>query len=94
MIVRPPGEPVSSTTFPFFSTIVGVIELSIRLPGSIRFGGVPMPPVRFVSPGFLLKSPISLFNRKPVPFTTTCEPKPPSSVVVVVTAMPSRSIVE
>ena len=26
--------------------------------------------------------------------TTTCEPKPPSSVVVVVTAMPSRSIVE
>ena len=26
-------------------TIVGVIELSMRLPGAIRFGGVPMSPV-------------------------------------------------
>ena len=29
---------------PFFVTIVGVIELSMRFPGSIRLGGVPMSP--------------------------------------------------
>ena len=45
MIVRPPGEPVMSTTLPSSTTIVGVIELSMRLPGAIRFGGVPIVPV-------------------------------------------------
>ena len=55
-------------------TIVGVIELNIVLRGAMRFGGVPMSPVRFVSPGFRLKSPISLLRRNPVPLTTTCEP--------------------
>ncbi len=48
MIVRPPGEPVTSTTLPSLATIVGVIELSIRLRGSIRFAGVPMSPTVLV----------------------------------------------
>jgi hypothetical protein len=74
MIVRPPGDPVISTTLPPFDTIVGVIELSIRLPGSIRFAGVPTVPSDSVTPGFLLKSPISLFSRNPAPLTTTREP--------------------
>ena len=55
MIVRPPGEPVTSTSLPSFVTIVGVIELSMRLPGSIRFAGVPMSPSAFVSPGLLVE---------------------------------------
>ncbi|MNC98510.1 hypothetical protein D3C83_164940 [compost metagenome] len=74
MIVRPPGEPVTSTTRPPFETITGVIELSMRLPGAIRLAGVPMSPVRLVVPGFLLKSPISLLSRMPVPLMTTCDP--------------------
>ena len=74
MIVRPPGEPVISTTLPPFDTIVGVIELSIRLPGSIRLAAVPIVPSGSVTPGFLLKSPISLFRMNPAPFTTTREP--------------------
>ena len=67
-------------SLPFFVTIVGLIELSMRLPGAMTFAGVPMSPRAFVSPGFLLKSPISLLRMKPAPLTTTCEPKPPSSV--------------
>ena len=42
MIVRLPGLPVTRTTLPSLATIVGVCELSIRLPGAIRFGSVPM----------------------------------------------------
>ena len=53
-----------------------------------------MSPWMFVSPGFLLKSPISLFSRKPAPLTTTREPKPPSRVYVFATAIPSRSTTE
>ena len=45
MIVRPPGEPVTMNSLPFFVTIVGLIELSMRLPGAMRFAGVPMSPV-------------------------------------------------
>ena len=65
---------------PVRSPIAGVIELSMRLPGAMMLAGVPMSPVRFVVPGFLLKSPISLLRRKPVPGTTTNDPKPPSRV--------------
>ena len=63
-----------STSFPFLATMVGVIELNMRLPGSIAFAAVPISPRTFVSPGFLLKSPISLFRMNPAPVTTTCEP--------------------
>ena len=74
MIVRPPGEPVTSTSLPFFATIAGVIELSIRFPGAMTLAGVPIVPVAVVAPGFLLKSPISLLRIMPVPLMTTCEP--------------------
>ena len=46
MIVRPPGDPVTMNSVPFFVTIVGLIELSIRLPGAMRLAGVPMSPRR------------------------------------------------
>jgi len=92
--VRPPGEPVTSTSRPSRATIVGVIELSIRLSGAIRLAGVPMSPVSVVEPGRRLKSPISLLSRKPVPGTTRWLPNEASSVVVVATAIPSASTTE
>ena len=42
MIVEPPGEPSARHGLPFFSTIVGAIELRGRLPGWIRFGSVAL----------------------------------------------------
>ena len=75
MIVLPPGDPVTSASSPFLVvTMVGVIEQSMRFPGSMRLGSVPISPVRLVKPGFRLKSPISLLSRMPVPLATTCEP--------------------
>ncbi len=47
---------------------------SIRLPGAARFGAVPISPSAVVRPGPALKSPISLFSRKPAPGTTIFEP--------------------
>ena len=93
-IVLPPGLPVTSTTRPSLVTMVGVCELSIRLPGSTRFGAVPIEPSRSVCPGFQLKSPISLFSRNPPPRTTTREPKLCSNVYVLATAIPDLSITE
>ncbi len=74
MIVRPPGLPVTMRSCPFFVTMVGVMLESIRLPGAARLGPVPMSPVASVRPGPALKSPISLFSRKPAPGTTIFEP--------------------
>jgi hypothetical protein len=74
MIVRLPGLPVISITLPSFATMVGVCEDSIRLPGAIWLGAVPMVPSRRVSPGYQLKSIISLFSRNPAPLTTMREP--------------------
>ena len=42
MMVRLPGLPVISTTLPLRVTIVGVWELSMRLPGAIWFASVPI----------------------------------------------------
>jgi len=80
MIVRPPGLPVIRNGFLSLRTIIGDMELSIRLPGWIKLGFVPMRPRVSVTPGFMLKSCISLFNRKPVPFAITREPNESSSV--------------
>jgi len=44
MIVRPPGLPVTMNSCPSFARIVGVMLDSIRLPGSARFGFVPISP--------------------------------------------------
>ena len=80
MMVRPPGEPVTSASLPLRVTMVGDIDDSIRLPGAMTLGGVPMSPVVLVSPGLRLKSPISLLSRNPAPATTAFEPYPSSSV--------------
>ena len=74
MIVRPPSAPVTISSAPFRATIVGVMLDSMRFPGAARFGSVPMSPVASVSPGPALKSPISLFRRKPAPGTTILDP--------------------
>ena len=44
MIRLPPGEPVTSTGSPFFSTMVGVIDDSGRLPGPGRLASKPTSP--------------------------------------------------
>ena len=80
MIVRPPGLPVTSTRRPSRMTNVGVCALSMRLPGAMRLGAVPMSPSRVVRPGTRLKSVISLLRRKPAPRTTTLDPKACSRV--------------
>ena len=80
MMVRPPGLPVTMNSLPSFARIVGVMLESIRLPGSARFGLVPIEPRSVVSSGASLKSPISLLSRKPAPGTTIFTPKPCSSV--------------
>ena len=74
MIVRPPGVPVTMNSLPSLATIVGDMLDSMRLPGRARFGSVPISPCSLVSPGPALKSPISLFSRKPAPGTTIFEP--------------------
>jgi len=74
MIVRPPGLPVTMKSFPSRATMVGVMLDSMRLRGLARFGSVPIRPSAVVSPGPALKSPISLFRRKPAPGTTIREP--------------------
>ncbi len=79
-IVRPPGEPVTTRTLPSLRTSVGDIEESIRFPGAITFGGVPIRPLLSVRPGIRLKSPISLLSKNPAPATTDFDPYPSSRV--------------
>ena len=67
-------------SWPSFARIVGVMLDSIRLPGSARFGFVPIKPSAVVSSGAALKSPISLFSRKPAPGTTIFDAVACSSV--------------
>jgi hypothetical protein len=74
MMVRPPGLPTTATSFPSFATMLGVMLDSIRCSGRARFGSVPIKPVESVSAGPALKSPISLFRKKPAPGTTMPEP--------------------
>ncbi len=71
MIVLPPGEPTTINSLLSLVTMVGVMELSIRLPGSIAFACPPTRPNIFGTPGLMLKSSISLFSRKPAPATNT-----------------------
>ena len=74
IIVRLPGLPVTSMTLPLRAMIVGVCELSMRLPGAIKLASVPIAPLRSVTPGLRLKSSISSLSRNPAPLTTTREP--------------------
>ena len=65
IIVDPPGVPTTIYKLPFFSTIVGVIELNIRFSGSILLASAPISPNILGTPGLLLKSSISLFKKNP-----------------------------
>ena len=80
MIVGPPGEPTTARSFPSFTTIVGVMLLSMRLPGWMAFCAPITRPNMFGEPGLAVKSSISLFSVTPVPGTCTLAPKPPFSV--------------
>src|SRR5919204_5244265 len=82
MIVEPPGEPSVRNGLPFFSTIVGDIELRGRLPPSTRFGCVVESKLKSVS---------SLFSRNPQPGTSSAEPPVDSIVNVYETTLPSVS---
>ena len=73
-MVEPPGVPTTMNNLPSFSIMVGVIELSILLLGSMALANPPTKPYMLGNPGFKLKSFISLFNKKPAPFTTTFDP--------------------
>ena len=95
MIVAPPGVPVTRSVRPSGSTtMVGVIADSMRLPGSMALASPWTSPNWFGTPGFEVKSSISLFSRYPAPRTTTFDPNQLLIVVVTATALPSRSTIE
>ncbi len=95
MIVAPPGVPVTRSVRPSGSTtMVGVIADSMRLPGAMALASPCTSPNWFGTPGFEVKSSISLFSRKPAPRTTTFDPNQLLIVVVTATAFPSRSTIE
>ena len=66
---EPPGAPTVMNSLPSFSTIVGVIDESGRLPGAIALASPCTRPNMFGAPGFDAKSSISLLSRKPRPGT-------------------------
>ncbi len=88
-MMRPPPPTVTSIGFPSLpSTIVGVIDESIRLPGAIAFASPITSPSLFATPGCAVKSSISLLSRNPAPGTTDADPFPELIVVVSATALP------
>ena len=88
IIVEPPGEPTTKNGLLSFKTIVGVIEESGLLFGSIAFASLPIRPNTFGTPGLEEKSSISLLRKNPAPFTTHPFPYPKFIVVVTLTALP------
>ncbi|CAI8384211.1 MAG: Uncharacterised protein [SAR116 cluster bacterium MED-G04] len=78
----PPGEPITSTGLPSFSTIVGAMDERGRLPGSTLFAmGTPSRCDRNE------KSVNSLLSRNP-PSVISRDPKAFSIVVVIDKALP------
>ena len=95
MIVGPPGVPTTIISAPSGSrTMLGVIDESIRLPGTIALFSPSTRPNWLGWPGDAAKSSISLFSRKPAPATVTALPKPLLIVVVTDAAAPQRSTTE
>jgi hypothetical protein len=74
MMRLPPGEPVTSTGLPSFSTMVGDIDDSGRLPGPGRLASKPTRPKAFGAPGAAVKSSSSLLSSTPVPSATRPTP--------------------
>ena len=72
MMRLPPGLPVANQgVWSPRKTSVGLMELSGRRPGAMRFAGPCTKPKALAWPGAVLKSSISLFNRNPPPGTRT-----------------------
>ena len=93
MMRVPPGVP--STVMRSSETMkVGVIELSMRLPGSGALASKPITPKAFASPGTSAKSSISLLSSTPVPGGTRPEPNSRLTVWVAATRLPSASMIE
>src|SRR5690606_9370750 len=94
MIVEPLGVPTTIHNLPSFSTMVGVILLSILFWGAILLASAPTRPNIFGTPGLALKSSISLFRKNPSSSQYTLEPYAPFKVVVTATAFPWASTME
>src|SRR4249919_306880 len=92
MMRLPPGAPIE-ITLSSFSRNVGVIELSMRLPGLGAFASKPITPKAFAMPGRSAKSSISSLSSTPVPGTTRPEPYSRFTVCVVLTRLPSASMI-
>ncbi|MNP40700.1 hypothetical protein D3C76_1343570 [compost metagenome] len=70
-IREPPGVPSTRVTLPSRVTRLGLIDESMRLPGSIALASPPTTPKALATPGLELKSSISSLSKKPAPLTTT-----------------------
>ena len=74
MMRLPPGDPVTSTGLPSFSTMVGDIDDNGRLPGPGRLASKPTRPKALEAPGAAVKSSSSLLSNTPVPSATRPTP--------------------
>ena len=76
VMVGPPGVPTTARSSPSCTTMVGVIDESMRLPGSILLGSPCTRPKMFGEPGLTEKSSISLLSSTAVEGSTNLLPKP------------------
>jgi len=90
----PPGVPTIIQGLPSRCTMVGVIELSGRLPGSILLASPCTRPYKFGTPGLAVKSSISSLSSTPVPLAVTRAPNQSFSVYVTAMALPNPSAME
>src|SRR5690606_25023858 len=93
MMRLPPGAP-SAVTLSGENMEVGVIELSMRLPGSTALASKPITPNALGVPGFSAKSSISSLRITPVPGGTRPDPYSRLIVCVAETMLPSASMIE
>ena len=74
MMRGPPGEPVTISGLPSFSTMVGVIDDSGLLRGPGALAAPPTSPKALGLPGLAAKSSSSLLSSTPVPSATSPSP--------------------
>ncbi len=75
MMREPPGLPVTMHGLPSLVTMVGLIELSGRLPGAMALVLPWTRPNMLGVPGLVVKSSISSLRKKPVSPAITLAPK-------------------
>ena len=93
MMVEPPGEPITARrSLP--TTMLGVIDDSIRLPPTGALAEPPIRPNALGWPDTRAKSSISLLSRMPVLPATKLEPRVVFTVAVIDTMLPSLSTIE